>query len=431
MELQQYNHSILKETLYHSVDKSGLNVYVLPKKGYSKSYAIFATHYGSIDSKFVMPGEDKETEVPDGIAHFLEHKLFEQKEGNVFDQFSRLGSSANAFTSFTTTAYLFSSTSKFYENLDILLNFVQNPYFTDESVQKERGIIGQEIRMYDDEPNWRVFFNFLGALYHHHPVKKDIAGTIESISKINKEILYKCYNTFYHPANMILFVVGEVEPDKIIRHVDKNIVAKESPQGEIKRIYPEEPTTVYKQKVEQNLSVSLPLFQMGFKDIDIGYGGIALLKKDIVTRIILEMIIGKSTSLYQSLYEQGLINDTFQTDFNAEINYGFTIFGGESIHPEKVQQEIMHEINRLQRDGLDKAVFDRIKKVIIGRFLRQFNNIDRLANNFVANLFKDINLFDYIKTYQSITFDDIQQRFTKHFKNDNMAISIIKPHETN
>lgn len=431
MELRQYESPVLKEIMYHGVDKSGLNVYILPKKGYSKSYAVFATHYGSIDSKFVVPGEDYVTEVPDGIAHFLEHKLFEEEEGNVFDKFSRLGVSANAFTSFNTTAYLFSCTDNFYESLDILLNFVQNPYFTEESIQKEQGIIGQEIRMYDDDPNWRVFFNFLGALYHEHPVKKDIAGTIESISKINKDILYKCYNTFYNPSNMLLFVLGDVDPKEVGEHVEHNLKIREPLKNEIKRLYPEEPPTIYQQKVEQNLSVSIPLFQMGFKDTDIGYGGSRLLKKDIITRILLEMIMGKSTPLYQNLYEQGLINDTFEVDFNAEVNYGFTIFGGESFNPEKVQQEMINEINRLQRDGLDEKVFERIKKVIFGRFLRQFNSVEKLANTFVANLFRNINLFDYIQTYESITFNDVKERFTNHFKIDNMSLSVIKPYESN
>ncbi|MGE4283696.1 MAG: M16 family metallopeptidase [Clostridia bacterium] len=429
MHLQEYESNVLKETLYHGVDKSGLKVYVLPKKGYSKSYAIFATHYGSVDSRFIIPGEQQITEVPDGIAHFLEHKLFEEKEGNVFDKFARLGASANAFTSFNTTAYLFSSTSNFYENLEVLLNFVQSPYFTQESVGKEQGIIGQEIRMYDDDPNWRVFFNYLGALYHHHPVKKDIAGTIESIAKIDKDILYKCYNTFYNPSNMILFVIGEVDPNIIGEKVDQNIKSVTPLEEKIERIYPEEPAAIYQKQVEQTLSVSIPLFQMGFKDTDIGYGGIPLLKKDIITRIVLEMIMGRSTTLYQRLYEEDLINDTFDVDYNAEINYGFTAFGGESSQPEKVREQIIDEINKLRQTGLDEVVFDRIKKVIFGRFLKQFNSIEKIANNFIANLFRDINIFDYIEVYNTVTFEDVQKRFLDHFKIDNMALSIIRPHK--
>ncbi|MCG8500620.1 MAG: insulinase family protein [Firmicutes bacterium] len=427
--MKQYHSETLKEDVYHGVHKSGLNVYILPKQGYSKSYAVFATHYGSIDNKFVVPGEKQATEVPDGIAHFLEHKMFEEQEGSVFNQFSRLGALPNAFTSFNMTAYLFSCTDHFYDNLDILLNFVQNPYFTDENVQKEQGIIGQEIRMYEDDPNWRVFFNFLGGLYHHHPVKQDVGGTIDSIGKIDKEILYKCYNTFYHPSNMILFVVGDVDADTVVSHVEKDIKKEHPPQEDIQRIYPEEPSTIYQQKVEQHLSVSIPLFHMGFKDTDIGYGGQRLLKKDITTRILLEMILGKSTSLYQSLYEQGLINSTFDVDFTAEKGYGYTVFGGESPDPEKVRQQILDEINKGQREDLDPKVFERIKKVIFARFLRQFNSIERLANSFTASLFKGIHLFDYMEAYQSVTFKDVQERFESHFKPENMVLSIVKPLE--
>jgi len=429
MNLQERYDSVLKESLYHGVHKSGLKVYVLPKKGYSKSYAMFATKYGSIDNQFVVPGEQEVTSVPDGIAHFLEHKLFEEEEGNVFDRFSRLGASANAYTSFNITAYLFSCTNHFYDNLNILLDFVQNPYFTDESVQKEQGIIGQEIRMYDDNPNWRVFFNFLAALYHNLPVKIDIAGTIESIGRINKDILYKCYNTFYHPSNMILFATGDIEPEKVAEYVGNSIKAVEPYKEEIGRIYPEEPHSIAQKKVEQHLSVSIPLFQAGFKDTDIGYGGKKLLKKDITTQILLQMIMGSSTPLYQSLYEQGLINNSFEFDYTAEKEYGFTVFGGESPDPERVEQEIKNEINRLLNTGLDRTEFNRIKKVNLGRFLRMFNSVESIANNFISTLFKDIDLFDYIDTYHSITFEDVEKRFIEHFKPDNMVLSVIRPFE--
>ncbi len=427
MQLQKYDQSVLKETLYYGTHESGLKVYIFPKEGYSKSYALFGTRYGSNDSQFIVPGEDEVTEVPDGIAHFLEHKLFEEQDGNVFEKFSHLGSSPNAFTSFNTTAYLFSCTSNFYKNLDILLNFVQNPYFTDESVRKEQGIIGQEIRMYEDDPNWRVFFNYLDALYHQHPVKKDIAGTLESISKINKDVLYKCYNTFYHPSNMILFVIGDVSPQMVIDHVTESIKLGNPIKEDIQRVYPDEPTTIRTKKIEQNLSVSTPLFQMGFKDTDVGYRGRKLLKKDIVTRILLEMTFGRSTSLYQSLYEQGLINNSFQVDYTAEVDYGFTIFGGESSDPEKVREEVIKEVGRLKRTALDVENFERIKKIILSRYIRQYNHIEKLANSFMNNLFKDINLFDYIDVYQSVTFEDIQERFKSHFNVENMALSIIKP----
>ncbi len=428
MHLEKLFDETLNETLYSATHSSGLRVYILPKKGYSKVYATFSTKYGSVDNKFVVPGEENETEVPDGIAHFLEHKLFEEEGGNVFDRFMRIGASPNAFTSFNLTSYLFSCTSEFMENFDTLINFVQNPYFTDESVEKEQGIIGQEIRMYEDDPNWRVFFNCLEGLYKHHPVRKDIAGTIESIGNINKEVLFKCYNTFYHPSNMIIFVIGEVNPEEILERVSKNIKANKMMEKEIKRIYPDEPKEIAKPLVEQNLSVSVPLFQIGFKDSDIGYGGKGLLKKDITTKIILEMLLGKSSSLYQSLYEEGIINDSFEVDYTGEKEYAFSAIGGESANPERVKDEIIKEIKRLDKEQLDRETYERIKKVIYSRFVRQFNHIEKLANSFTSNMFKGINLFDYKNVYESITFEDVEERFYLHFKEDNMVLSIVRPY---
>lgn len=425
MQMKEYYNKQLKERLYYGTHESGLNVYVLPKKGYSKKYAVFATKYGSIDSAFIVPGEEAVTHVPDGIAHFLEHKLFEEQTGNVFDKFAKYGASPNAFTSFNATAYLFSCTDYFYENLDILLQFVQNPYFTDENVQKEQGIIAQEINMYNDDANWRVFFNFLEALYHHHPVKIDIAGTVESISKIDKEILYKCYHTFYHPSNMALFITGEIEVEKILEHVDKYIKKEYDKRDAIERIYPKEPNTIYKKETTQTLSVATPLFQMGFKDNDIGYGGKALLKKEICTHITLEMLMGKSTTLYQDLYEQGLINDTFQVDYTGEEAYGYTIFGGESENPHKVKQQIMAHIKTTIDKGADRQAFERVKKVMLSRYIRQFNSVERLANTFIASLFRDINLFDYMDVYNEITFEEIEKRLRTHFVEENMVLSIV------
>ncbi len=429
MQLEKKFDSTLNETIYHAVHKSGLRIYIMPKEGYSKTYATFSTSYGSIDSKFVVPGEEDETEVPDGIAHFLEHKLFEEEGGNVFDRFMMLGASPNAFTSFNVTSYLFSCTNDFLTNFDTLINFVQNPYFTDESVEKEQGIIGQEIRMYEDDPNWRVFFNCLDGLYKYHPVKKDIAGTIESISNINKEVLYKCYNAFYHPSNMIIFVIGDVDPNQVLESVERNIKKDKPAEKEIKRIYPEEPKEIAKPLVEQSLSVSVPLFQIGFKDTDVGYGGKELLKKDIVTRIILEIILGKSSQLYQELYEEGLINDSFDVDFTAEKAYGFSAVGGESVDPKRVKDEIVEALQELKDKSLDKDTFERIKKVIYSRFVRQFNHIERLANSFTSNMFKEINLFDYVEVYESITFENVVDRFNTHFKEENMVLSIVKPYE--
>ena len=256
MELKIQKNELIGEELYYGVHSSGLKVYIIPKKDYSKNYAIFGTHYGSVDSEFIVPGESEITKVPDGIAHYLEHKMFDQPDGsNVFDKFSQYGANANAFTSFNMTAYLFSSASYFDENLKTLMDYVQSPYFTKESVRKEQGIIGQEIRMYDDSGDWKVFFNLLSCLYNNNPVKKDIAGTVESISHITDEYLYKCYNTFYNLSNMTIVIAGDVEPYSIANIIDASVKKNEPFSEDIKRINQYETKHNNKESFEQTLSI--------------------------------------------------------------------------------------------------------------------------------------------------------------------------------
>lgn len=414
----------IKEKMYHYEHESGLNVYVMPKKGFIKQYAMFATHYGSNDSQFIVPGEKNKTLVPDGIAHFLEHKMFEEEEGSIFEEFSKNGASANAYTNFTTTAYLFSSTDNFYDNLKLLLDFVQRPYFTDENVEKEKGIIAQEIRMYDDDPSWRLFFNMLGGLYHLHPVKVDIAGTIESISKIDKDILYKCYRTFYHPSNMVLFAVGDIDINKVLDIVNNSVKADKR-QGEIKRIYPNEPETINKNYVEQKMAVSMPLFNIGFKDNDVGYGGKKLLKKDIVTQICLEILAGRSSDLYEELYNDGLIDSTFDTEYVGEIDHGYSIIGGQSNDPEAVKQAVLDKISKV--DSIDDSDLNRIKRKITGRFLKSFNSVESISHNFITYYMRGINILDYTTTIEEITNDDVLDRFKTFFNEKNCVLSVIKP----
>ena len=427
MNFEKIEDKRLNEVLYKGVHKSGLTVYVLPKKEHSKSYAAFATNYGSIDYKFIIPGEKEYTEIPDGVAHFLEHKLFEQPDGsNAFDAYSLTGANANAFTSFNTTVYLYSCTDKYYENLEILLDFVSNPYFTKENVDKEQGIIGQEIRMYDDDPGWRVFFNLLDCLYVNHPVKKDIAGTVESIAEIDKDVLYKCYNTFYNPTNMILFTCGNVDCEEVSKLVDKYV--KATPNSEIIRYLPDEPENINKKYIEQRLSISTPLFQIGYKDNDVGYGGTKLLKKEIVTSILLEILLGEGSDLYNKLYDEGLINDSFGTDYEAEISYAFASISGESNDPDKVLEVICDAFSKMK---FSEEEFERIKKVEIARYLRMWNSVEGVSNTMVSDLLKKINIFEYSDAVGDICLDDIKLRFKELFDEKNCVMSVIKPYESN
>ena len=400
MELQYRKNDKTGEELYYTTHSSGLGIYIIPKKDYSKTYAIFGTRYGSVDSKFVVPGESELTEVPDGIAHYLEHKMFDQPDGsNVFDKFSRYGGNANAFTSFNITAYLFSATSNIEENIETLMDYVQSPYFTEESVQKEQGIIGQEIRMYDDSGSWKLFFNFLNCLYKEHPVKKEIAGTVESISHITPEYLYKCYDTFYNLSNMSIVVVGNVDPVKISKVIEN----------------------------EQSLSVAMPLFMTGFKDTNNGFGGDELLKKSIETNIILKMLFGRSSKFYKSLYEKGLINNRFSLEYTMQPDYAYSSIDGESSDPKAVYEAVINEVEETRKNGLSKEDFERIKKVVWGEYIRSQNDVEDYAVTFLQMLFMDIDYFNFYDVYKTITFEDVQKRFEEHFVKEHSALSVINP----
>lgn len=427
MKIERLEYRKANETVYMVRHDSGLKSFVIPKKGYSKKYATFSTHYGSINSEFVVPGSSEPVRVPDGIAHFLEHKLFEQKDGSVMDKFSELGSNPNAYTGFSQTVYLFSCTDRFEENFNLLLNFVQNPYITEESVEKEKGIIGQEIMMYQDDPGWRSFFNLLKAFYSRNPVRTDIAGTVESIGKITRDDLYTCYNTFYHPSNMVILVVGDVEPEAVFKQVEEQL-AKTTSQPEIKRIFPEEPVTVSENYVEQQLAVSMPMFQMGFKDIRLDTRGVDCLMHEVAVKILLEMIMGRSSKFYNQLYSEGLLNASFDFDYTIEESYAFSMFGGESSDPAQVRDRLSGEITALQKNGLDRNVYERIKRAMFGRFMRQLNSVERISHSFISVYFKGVSMFDYLEVYDKITFEYVENMFREHFNLDRLALSVIKPY---
>ncbi|WP_195939885.1 EF-P 5-aminopentanol modification-associated protein YfmH [Romboutsia sp. 1001713B170131_170501_G6] len=420
---------ILNEEMYYEKLENGLDVYFMPKKGFTKKYAVLATNYGSNELEFVPIGEKEKIRVNEGIAHFLEHKMFEQPDGgNAFDKFSKWGASANAFTNFTMTAYLFSCTENFYDSLEHLIDYVQTPYFTDENVEKEKGIIEQEIKMYNDDPDWNVYFNCLKALYVNYPVRVDIAGTVDSIYKITKEELYKCYNTFYNPGNMALFVVGDLEVDKVMDVVKKsNNYDVDKLSNKIERFYPNEPKEVNEKEVVAKFPISMPMFNIAFKDDNVGIKGNELLKKEIATEILIDIIFKKGSRLYEDLYMSGLINENFGAGFSSQIDYAFTIIGGDSNNPREVKNKILEYVEKYKKEGLDKKEFERIKKKKIGNFLKYFDSVNFIANNFIAYKFKEINLLDYLDVLKSIEFKEVEDRLHSHLKEEYCVISIVEP----
>ncbi|MEE3807086.1 MULTISPECIES: EF-P 5-aminopentanol modification-associated protein YfmH [Lysinibacillus] len=404
----------LDETLYYEKLDNGLDVYILPKKGFSKTFVTFTTKYGSVDRTFVPIGETESITVPDGIAHFLEHKMFEKEDGDVFQKFSEYGASANAFTSFTRTAYLFSSTDNIYKSTETLLNFVQEPFFTEATVNKEKGIIGQEITMYDDQPDWRLYFGTIENMYHQHPVKIDIAGTIESIDGITAEHLYTCYNTFYHPSNMLLFVIGAVEPEEMMTFIRDNQGKKEFPEPTpIQRFFDTEPTDVAIKERTLNMDVQKPKIYVGLKAKDTNLSGQDMLKHELSVQIALELIFGRTSNFYERVYEEGLIDETYAFDFTLENGFGFAMIGSDSAEPDKLAQAIKEELVKYEGNSqLDSAGLERIKRKKIGFFLRALNSIEFIANQFTRYSFNDMNLFDVVPVLETLTIEDLHKAFT-------------------
>ena len=421
----------LHETLYHYRVHPGMDVYVLPRPGYQKKYAIFSTRFGSIDNQFRIEPEQKITILPDGVAHFLEHKLFEDERGNVFDRFAALGASANAFTSFTQTSYLFSCTANFEQSLQELLDFVQEPYFTEQTVQKEQGIIGQEIKMYEDHPHWQVFFNLLAGLYREHPVRKDIAGTIESIARITPDLLYRCYNTFYHPGNMALFVIGDLEPDRVGQQVEVNLAARDyKPMGTIIRHYPQEPAEIQEERTVQELVVSEPILYLGFKDMVVEkLQGIELMRREILMELLLDTLFGSSEALYNDLYKEDLIDENFGAEYTAEINYGYVMIGGETKDPDQLYERIMDALSKIKKEGVSFEQFERHRRKLLGGYIRRFNSLEFIANNFLAYRFRGTDLFQLPSILHEVRREEALALVEENLDSARHAVSLIVPPE--
>lgn len=413
---------ILKEQYYEIDHPTGLKIYVMPKENYSSTYAIFGTKYGSIDTRFKRSDSDEWTEVPEGIAHFLEHKLFESEDLDAFERYAKTGASANAYTSFDKTCYLFQCSDNFKESLKILLDFVQNPYFTEETVHKEQGIIGQEITMYLDVAGWMSTFNLLRCFYHKHPVRIDIAGTVESISHITDKLLYDCYNTFYNLNNMALAVVGNVSVEDVLEVCDEYL--KQAAPLEIEKSFEDEPREIVKNFEEYHLAVSVPVFSFGYKEAC--KKDIQSMRDSIETGILLEIIAGNTSPLYKNLFDKGLINSSFSKEYFIGCGYEAVIFDGESKNPQAVADEIKAEVARLKKEGIDKELFEGVRRSLYGREIMGYNDIDNIANSIIACDFNGWNMFDAMDIYKQVTVEDIENRLSSMMKEEYSALSVVK-----
>ncbi len=427
--MQIIENSKVKEKLYIEKLENGLTIMIVPKKTTQKKYVMWATHFGSLDNKFIAPGDKEETSIPDGVAHFLEHKMFEQENGtNSLDTLTALGVNANAYTTVNHTAYLFECTDNFMPALDELMDYVQNPYFTDENVEKEKGIIGQEIRMYDDYPDWQVYMNAIQNMYKNNPINIDIAGSIESISKIDKDVLYKCYNTFYHPSNMAMCFAGNFEPEELLEEIKKRLKPKKA-QGDIKRILPEEPKSIVAKEKTANMEVSMPIFVIGIKDTNLS-GEIKnkdnIVKKHIAIEILLNMIIGKSSKLYKELYETGKLTKEVYLEYEFSQSFAHIAITGQGTDPKIVMEKVKEEIEKIKTNGINEKHFNRIKKMIYGNYVREYDDVSEVARMFISDYFKGINSFEYIEVYDQVTIEYAKEILEDVFKEENMVISIVK-----
>lgn len=400
----------IKETLYSEKLDNGLTVFLLPKPEMAKTYAIFSTNYGSIDQTFVPIQQDEEITVPEGVAHFLEHKMFEKKDRDVFADFGKQGASANAYTSFTKTAYLFTATTNVEKNVETLLNFVQDPYFSEQSVEKEKGIIGQEIKMYDDQPDWQAFMGAIKGMFQKHAVKIDIAGTVESISAITKDDLYTCYNTFYHPENMTLFIAGNFDPEKMMQLIKQNQAQKDfQKMDEIERNYPAEPREVATAEHTITMPVSIPKCTIGIKESATELNGDAFLKKDLLQGMILDHFFSTGGPFYQKLYEEKLIDSSFFYETSLEKNFGYSLIGSNTHDPKRFAETVKQLLISTNDMNLTEEEFTRMKKKKIGQLLRGMNSLEYVANKFIHYHTVGADLFDLIPTIQSFTLDEVNQ----------------------
>lgn len=403
---------------------SGLEILIWKVPDHSVKHAVFGTRYGSVNTTFKTVDDADFVTVPNGIAHFLEHKLFENEDTDVFDLYAQTGAFGNAYTSFDKTCYLFSCTDNFIPSLRILLDFVQKPYFTEETVQKEQGIIGQEIRMYDDDPNWRVFFGLLEGIYHKNPVRIDIAGTKESIAEINADLLYRCYNTFYNLHNMCLAIAGDVDEDEILAVCDE--LLKPSENKELISIVPEEPFEVAAKYSEDRLEVAVPMFSLGFKSAPLPKE--ETVRNEVLCDIVLSLLADETSDFYKRLYEDGLINSTFSSETFSGNGFFVPIFSGESREPKRVAELICEEIERCKKDGFDKERFELIRKAYYGSLIRALANPESLASGLINSGLRGTgDYFSVIETVAAVSVSDCEAFLRERMNTDNCALHVVLP----
>lgn len=426
----------MKEQYYELIDESvfehelsnGLRLFVIPKKGFQKTYVTYTTQFGSLDSTFKPHNEEDFVSVPDGVAHFLEHKLFEKDdEDDLFTAFANDNAQVNAFTSFDRTSYLFSATDNVESNIIRLLNMVETPYFSKETVDKEKGIIAEEIKMYQEQPGYKIMFNTLRAMYQNHPIKVDIAGSVESIYDITKDDLYLCYETFYHPSNMVLFVVGDVNPDHIRNIVETHEDKRDKVnQPSIERATVEEPENVITPFVKEEMKLQSPRLMLGFKNQPLDETPQQYVQRDLEMTLFFELVFGEETEFYQTLLNEDLIDETFGYQFVLEPTYSFSIITSATRHPDQLKDTLLKELKTYRGNLKDQEAFDLLKKQFIGEFISSLNSPEYIANQYAKLYFEGVSVFDMLEIIDHITLDSINKTAIQYLNIDNVVDSRLE-----
>ena len=419
--MKVFENNLINEKVYKQTLENGLDIYLLPRKNISKKVIMWGTKFGAVDNDFSVNGE--RVTVPDGIAHYLEHKMFEQRSGiNALDTLTSFGVEANAFTGSTETVYLYECTNNFYEALEEFMDYVQNPYFTDENVEKERGIIEQEIMMYDDYPDSKIHYNLMKCLYHNNAIKIPVAGTVKTIADIDKDKLYKIYNTFYVPENMRMVISGDFEPNEIFEIINKYIIMKKN-NNNVVRNYPSEPDSIVQEKIVEQMEVSIPSFLVGYKLEKSNED----LKKSVAIDILNEILFGKSSKFFADLYEQNLLYEPVEMSMDYDRNYAMALIEGESKNPEKTIEQIKNNIEYYKNNGIKDDIFQRIKKDIYGKYLKEYNDLGTITQRIILNAIKDEKPFEMIDNLQAIDIQYVENILNENFDITKCAYSIIEP----
>ena len=400
---------------------SGLTMLLYPMQGFSTAFAMFSTKYGSVDTCFKTSKDKDFLTVPEGIAHYLEHKMFENEDGDAFELYAKTGASANAFTSFDKTSFLFACSDKFKESMEILLKTITSPYFTKETVEKEQGIIAQEIRMYEDDPGWKVMFNLLDNLYQKSNIKKDIAGTVESIAEINADLLYSCYNTFYNLHNMVLTVGGNFDPQDVIDAADK--ILKKAEPFQVERKIEKEPCEINRRRSVEYLPVATPMFYIGFKAPD--QGETQNFRNMVMDEMIIDIVTGETTDFYKNLYHDGLINCGLCGESMAGRDCLCSMISGESKDADEVYRRICGAFDKVREEGIDRATFERVKKSTYGRYMGLFSKPESVASAMSNCYFAGMDFYGLVDLVADTTLEQLEQRLKEDFRCENSSVSIV------